>query len=284
MPKRYVVLPPRGPLLANTDIHGNLEDLRALRRAFEAEGPDAHWVILGDIVHGPDDRARRDHPELYDYEDQSGRVALEIAEAMRQSPGRVHFVLGNHDHGHAGGPHTRKFHRDEVEHLEARLTDEERAALQAILKGALYAVIAPSGLFLSHGSPNDSLKKLEDLDAIDLRPSENDAYGNAVLQSFLTHYGQRDEIAARFLDSVSKSGAPVSVVVHGHDRDERGFFIEGERQLCLCIFGAPRDAKRYLRADLGGRYTSARDLRDGIEIRRLYPRPGAAQETVGHGI
>ncbi len=74
------------------------------------------------------------------------------------------------------------------------------------------------------------------------------------------------------------------VVVHGHDRDERGFFVEGERQLCLCIFGAPREAKRYLRADLGGRYTSARDLRDGVEIRRLYPRPIAAQETVSPGI
>ena len=274
MPKRYVVLPPRGALVANTDIHGNLEDLRALRRAFEAEGPDAHWVILGDIVHGPDDRAREHTPELYGYEDASGQIAVEIAEAMREHPGRVHFVLGNHDHGHIGGPHTRKFFRDEVEHLEARLSTDERAALSAILEGALYAVIAPSGLFLSHGSPNDSLKRLEDLDAIGLRPADNDAYANDVLQSFLTHYGQRDEIAARFLATVSKSGVPVSVVVHGHDRDERGFFIEGERQLCLCIFGAPRDAKRYLRADLGGRYTSARDLRDGIEIRRLYPQLG----------
>ena len=39
MPKRYAVLPPRGTLLASTDIHGNLEDLRALRGAYEAEGP-----------------------------------------------------------------------------------------------------------------------------------------------------------------------------------------------------------------------------------------------------
>jgi hypothetical protein len=31
----------------------------------------------------------------------------------------VHFVLGNHDHGHVGGPHPRKFHADEVEALEA---------------------------------------------------------------------------------------------------------------------------------------------------------------------
>jgi predicted phosphodiesterase len=272
MPKRYLVLPPRGVLIANTDIHGNLEDLRALRRIFEAEGPDAHWVILGDIVHGPDDRARQHHPELYGYEDASGRVALEIAEAMREHPGRVHFVLGNHDHGHIGGPHTGKFHRDEVEHLEARLSTDERAALQAILEGALYAVIAPSGLFLSHGSPNDSLKRLEDLDSI--HPAGNDAYGSGVLQSFLTHYGQRDDTAERFLAAVSKSGVPVTVVVHGHDRDERGFFIEGERQLCLCIFGAPREAKRYLRADLASHYTSARDLEDGVEIRRLYPPSG----------
>lgn len=271
MPKRYAVLPQQGTLLVNTDIHGNLEDLRALRRAFEAEGPDAHWVILGDIVHGPDDRARASKPELYGYDDASGRIALEVAQAMRDAPGRVHFVLGNHDHGHGGGPHTGKFHRDEVEHLEARLAPDERDALHALVDAALYAVVAPCGLFLSHGSPNASLRRLEDLDSIALRPADNDGYQNEVLQSFLTHYGQRDEIAARFLATVSASGAPVHVIVHGHDRDERGYFMEGVRQLCLCIFGAPREAKRYLRADLAGRYTTVEDLRDGIEIRRLYP-------------
>ncbi len=91
-----------------------------------------------------------------------------------------------------------------------------------------------------------------------------------VLQGFLTHYGQRDEVCARFLAAVSAGGVPARVVVHGHDRHEGGFFYEGQRQLCLYIFGAPRREKRYLRFDLSGKYERAADLRDGIEILRLH--------------
>ena len=35
-----------------------------------------------------------------------------------QYPGRVHALLGNHEHGHIGGPHTAKFAADEVALLE----------------------------------------------------------------------------------------------------------------------------------------------------------------------
>lgn len=47
--------------------------------------------------------------------------------------------------------------------------------------------------------------------------------------------------------------------------------VDGKKQLCLCIFGASRHEKRYLRPDLSARYELAKDLHDGIEILRLYP-------------
>ena len=65
-------------------------------------------------------------------------------------------------------------------------------------------------------------------------------------------------------------GLDLRVVVHGHDRDEWGFFYEGETQLCPVIFGATRANKRYLRLDLGARYESAQALREDTEIVRLY--------------
>jgi predicted phosphodiesterase len=273
MPKRYVVLPERGTLLVNTDIHGNLEDFERRSQLFEAalreDEEGAHWVILGDIVHGPDDLSRQKHPEFYGYPDESLKIVRGVARMQHAYPGRVHFVLGNHDHGHVGGPHTQKFHRDEVEWLETGAGAEDIATLRTLFQSGLLAVAAPCGLLLTHGAPNAAFESLDDLDTISLSGG-NDARREELLSSLLTHYGQRDDVASKVLDNVSRGGINLRVIVHGHDRDERGFFMEGELQLCLCIFGTPRQEKRYLRVNLGARYGHVSNLRDGFEIRRLY--------------
>lgn len=272
MATRHILLPAHGRALVSTDIHGNHEDFLALRRIFEGLGPDARWVILGDVVHGPDDKARSAEPDLYGFPDESFRIVEDILALDRALPGRVHFVLGNHDHGHVGGPHTHKFWPDEVARLEATLSPAQLDDMLGLFRRALLAVAAPCGVFMSHGSPDDALESLADLDRFDDLGSAPDPRLGGAVRSFLTHYGQPDAKSARFLERMSQSsGLSLRVVVHGHDRDESGFFYEGERQVCLCIFGAPREAKRCLVLDLAARYERAVDLRDGSEIRRLYP-------------
>ena len=60
------------------------------------------------------------------------------------------------------------------------------------------------------------------------------------------------------------------LVVHGHDRDESGYFVENGNQVCPVIFGAPRQSKRFLVLDLAGRYEGPGGLREGVEIRRVH--------------
>lgn len=274
-PPRHLVLPARGTLLVNTDLHGNGDDFRALREVFRAalaRDPDAHWVLLGDLVHAPDEASRREEPALYDYPDESLAIVTGVLALQREHPGRVHFVLGNHDYGHLGGPHTRKFHSDEVAHLEAALDDDGRAALRELFSRALLAVAAPCGALLAHGSPDERLTDLRALDEIDLPPDALGADHRALLSTLLTSYGQASHVTARMLASVSRgAGCALSFVVHGHDRDEAGWFIEGDNQLCPVIFGAPRVAKRFVLLDLAARYDGVHALRDEHEIRRLYP-------------
>jgi predicted phosphodiesterase len=266
--QRFRLLPARGTLLVSSDLHGNLEDFLALRAIFEAT-PGAHWIQLGDIVHGPNDEARREHPELYGFPDRSHAIVAGFLDLIGRFPERVHYVLGNHDYGHVGGPRTRKFYPDEVAALEGTLTESQRGDLRALFAAALFAAAAPCGVLLAHGSPDDELASLDDLDAIPLEPI--DPSHARVLKHLLTSYGQVQAKTARLLARVSRPGLDLRVVVHGHDRDDRGFFIEGNNQVCPCIFGAPRWTKRYIRLDLGARYESAADLRDGAEILRLYP-------------
>lgn len=274
MPRRHVVLPPAGGLLVSTDVHGHGDDMRRLEQRFRtalAQEPETHWVILGDLVHAPDEEARRDQPDLYDYPDESMALCEQVRRLQREFPRQVHYVLGNHDHGHVGGPHTSKFYPDEVEALEATLLPAQIERLRDLFASALLAVVAPCGLLLCHGSPDESLVDVAALDAIPLDPREASPAGRAVLRTLLTSYGQSDVTARQMLGQVSRAGGwDLRVVVHGHDRDERGFFHEGTTQVCPVLFGAPQSAKRYLQIDLGARYRQASDLRDGIELRHLY--------------
>ncbi len=260
--------------MVSTDLHGNFDDFLALRARFTAlltEEPEGCWVLCGDLVHGPAPDARQVDASLYGYEDDSGRLVREVTALRAEHPGRVHVLLGNHDHGHVGGPHTAKFYPDEVEALERVLSAPDRRALHHLFGEALLAVAVPSGALLCHGSPDDRLERLEDLDALHLLPAANDGYGRHVLATLLRSYGQPEATTARLLSKLSRSlPFPLTFVAHGHDRDERGFFVEGPNQICPVLFGAPREQRRYLLLDARTRYEDATALREGVEILRVH--------------
>jgi hypothetical protein len=231
-------------------------------------------VFLGDLVHGPDGRTRRDFPE-YDYEDRSWDVVSGVARLLAEHPEHAHLVLGNHDWGHVGGPHTCRFHADEVHFLEQQLTEQQRTTLHGLFETAPLMLLAPCGVLLSHGSPDNSLTALAQLEGLDLRPSANSVAGARVLGSILTSYGQQPDVTDRLLDTLSQElGLDLGVVVHGHDRDTDGWFAEFHNQLQPVIFGAPDENKRYLKLDLAARYRTVADIKEGVEILHLYQKVG----------
>lgn len=269
---RHLILPDHGTLLVSTDLHGNGQDFRVLEAAFReslARDPDTQWVLLGDVVHAPNPEAQAENPALYDFMDESAYIVRRIIDLRRELPGHVHYVLGNHDYAHVGGPVTSKFYDDEAATLEATLDPEELAAMRALFREGLLAVTAPCGIFFAHGSPNATLRDVADLDAVELPPQTN--YHRDLVATFLTHYGQRPDVTSRLLATVSAWGVPVNMVIHGHDRDEMGWYTHGDNQGCAVLFGAPRRARRYLHLDLAAHYGSVHDLREGGEVRRLYP-------------
>ncbi len=270
--QRVAHLPRRGTLLVSTDLHGNGEDLRALALRFAEEfqrDPSTHWLVLGDAVHGPDDGARASEPELYGYPDESWAVVEALDRLVAEHPGQVLYLLGNHDFAHLGGPRTSRFHPDEAARFEATLTRPERERLWRFFASAHLAAVTPCGLLFAHGSPDDSLESLAELDAIDLGAPRT-GRKDALLGTWLNSYGQPEEVCARLLAKLAPEAPGLAVVVHGHDRDRAGWFAEGRNQLCPVLFGAPRAQKRYLRVDLAAQYRSVADLREGQEILRLY--------------
>lgn len=273
---RVRVLPNHGRLLISTDLHGNRGDFERLRSVFFAQREAAndpatvHWALLGDLVHGPSNKARRHAPERYGYADDSPYLIEQLIELRTRWPDNVHLLLGNHDHGHIGGPHTAKFYDDEVVMLEQRMSAEAIARMRVLFGDALLAVAAPCGLLLCHGSPDEQIDSLASLAAIDPR-DEPDLARRSMLRSLLTSYGQRGEVTATLLRQISTPELSLRVVVHGHDIDPDGWYTESGNQACPVLFGAAPENRRYLLVDLAARYGRAEDLREEIEVQRLYP-------------
>lgn len=282
--RRVRILPDEGQLLVSTDLHGNRGDFERLLSIFDdlrasSEDPSrVHWAMLGDLVHGPSIAANLRSPDRFGYTDESPWLVEQVIGLRARYPDNFHFVLGNHDHGHIGGPHPSKFYRDEVVALERRMSPEAVEDMRALFRSAMLALAAPCGLLLCHGSPDEQLGSLEQLAAID--PSdERDIYERALLRSVLTSYGQRGETSAKMLEQVSTPELPLSVVVHGHDVDLDGWYTEGNNQACPVLFGALPMMRRYLLIDLGARYRSAEDLQVGREVHYLHPGPPARSRS-----
>src|SRR5690349_405440 len=115
---RVLRLPDRGTLIVCTDLQGCLRDFHRIVEIFDevmAATGDAHLLFTGDLIHGPhlDEDEWPDFLGEY-YRDASGELIDELEVLMQRHRGRVHALIGNHEHGHIGGPHTAKFAADEV--------------------------------------------------------------------------------------------------------------------------------------------------------------------------
>src|SRR3954453_19051381 len=167
---RVLRLPDHGRLLVCTDLQGCLRDFQRFVQLFEQalleyQG-DAHVLFTGDLIHGPHIDPE-DWPDFLGeyYRDASGEVMIAYAGLASQYPGRVHALLGNHEHGHIGGPHTAKFAADEVALLEHILGPAATARMRGILHTFSLAAVLRCGAVFTHGAPAAVVVSVGDLEA-----------------------------------------------------------------------------------------------------------------------
>lgn len=252
----------RGKLLVTTDVHGNLRDFERMEAIYDElcqADQLVYWLMLGDLVHGPGLQARSRRPELYDWPDASPEIVRRAI--CRTKDPNVDFILGNHDHAHIGGPRTRKFYPDEALELEKRMSRQDIDQMHAFFRGALLVAASENGVVYSHGVSEVGLPR-ERIDALDPGGAEpRDEQEELFLASILTSYGQPKEVSQAARRDWSRIfGFPIHVVVHGHDRDEEGYYVEHDDLLCPVVFGAPDAAKRVLIVDLERDVANAHEL------------------------
>lgn len=275
-------LPPAGRLVVSTDLHGNLEDYHRVVAVFERElavHGDAYLLFTGDLIHGPA-YARAEWPEpLGDfYEDQSGRVVLELIALMAKHPKRVFSLIGNHEHSHVGGPPTRKFHRDpsETEFFETSVGPEKAEEYRAFFRSLPLAAVCGRGVVITHGPPRVLRATFAEIASASYGGHEKRTIKEMltvpILGELFWSRASGRLVVRRFLKRMELGGQPNWIVVFGHDPVRKGFAREGEEQLCFSTsFALKNEKKVFLGLDLSQEYRSVHDLRVGREILHLYP-------------
>ncbi len=278
--RKVARLPGRGVLLVATDLQGNLADyeaMKALYRREEAAGREPVLAFCGDMVHGP-------CPELHEpgmwpehlgtpYRDASREVILDFERFTREA--RAFSVLGNHEHAHIGGPCVPKFYPDEAAVLDASLGDD-RERVHDFLREWPLAAVAPCGAVLTHGAPRRTEATLDAFERLSYEGYEGTSlarmHERGTVGALLWARQASPSQARALLSVVTLREGPSAFVVFGHDVVADGYERMGDEQVCVSTsFGLHDRFKTYLRLDLSKRYRSARELREGVELLRLYP-------------
>ena len=273
---RVLRLPDRGRLLVCTDLQGCLRDFERFVHIFEQalhhHHGDAHVLFTGDLIHGPHIDPE-DWPDFLGeyYRDASGEVMMGYAELAARYPGRVHALLGNHEHGHVGGPHTAKFAADEVALLEQILGPAATARMRAIIQTFALAAVARCGAVFTHGAPAAQIDSIADLEAADLSgagfASPLDVLDTPIVGKLLWARSATDAEAKRFLRAMNGT-----IAIYGHDVVPEGYETSGDTQMVVSTsFGLFDANKVYISLDLAARYRAIGDLRVGHEVLPLYP-------------
>jgi hypothetical protein len=272
---RVLRLPARGTLIVCTDLQGCLRDFHRIVEIFDdamAATGDAYLLFTGDLIHGPH-LDEQDWPDFLGeyYRDASGELIDELVVLMQRHPERVHALVGNHEHGHIGGPHTAKFAADEVAVLEHLLGPDATERLQAVLREFALVAVAPCGAVFTHGAPAATVASVADIEAARLDGFEAgspiDILDTPVIGPILWARSAEPDVAARFVRALGGT-----FCIYGHDVIPEGFEIIGDEQIVVSTsFGVFDTNKVYVQLDLAARYRSVHDLRVGHEILPLYP-------------
>lgn len=261
-----------------TDLQGNLRDFLRLEAIFEqrmAQRPDVYFVITGDLVHGPE-LAPDDWPEHLGsyYLGQSDHV-LEHARLLQDRyPGHVHYLLGNHEHAHLGGPVVGKFFRDEAARLESILGPDRTAYIRDWMETwPLVAVASSAQLCMLHAAPAALIHTRADVDNIELHElegtSSTDTAARSVLGAILWARATTYKRAQSFMRAIDPA---VVTAIHGHDVAREGVAIDQPNCLCLSTsFGCYDGDKLYLEWELSQPVESAEDLLFSGGLRKLWP-------------
>jgi hypothetical protein len=213
-------------------------------------------------------------------------VLDEFVQLQRKYRGRVFSLLGNHEHSHVGGPHTRKFHKQpsETEHLEQTLGPEKTEVYRELFRTFPLCGVVGRGVVITHGAPRVLDATFAEVCSAAYSGHETKTipqmFEVPILGELFWARRAGPLVVRRFVKRMQIGQQENHVVVYGHDPVRRGWAREGLEQLCFSTsFALKNTRKVYLELDLAREYLTVDDLKLGRDVRWLYPELAADRKA-----
>ncbi len=221
-------------VVVSGDLHGNLDNLRAIWKLADLEAHPNRHLVLQEFVHGT---AR--YP-------QGGCMShrmLDLLAALKvKYPQRLHLVLGNHELSQWTG---RKIAKDDVyfndlfEEGVARVYGERsKEILEAydhLFSSMLLGVLLPRRVLVCHSIPEARhLATFDPLVFERMGFSEEDLGKGSSVYQLVWGRDVREETATRFAEMMD-----VEILVTGHIAQEAGYAIPNSKQIILDSMASP---------------------------------------------
>ncbi len=226
--QQVVQLPAEGEVWMTGDLHDHHRNFDKLLAAADLAGNPHRHLILHELIHG--DRFDSTGAEG------SWHMLYRAAELKADFPGQVHFLLANHDLAQIHGEGIMKAGLSVCEAFNAGLKRDFGSIYQRVnvtvtefLLSLPLAIRAPNGLFFCHSLPTDAQIAAFDFTVFD-RPLVSTDYKRRTGPVYQLIWG-RGVTPAGVDEFLSKVNA--SMVVTGHQPQETGFAVNGEKHLII---------------------------------------------------
>lgn len=243
---RAVFLPSVGDLYLTGDLHGNVENLKRFAATADLDNHPDRILVIQEIIHSRIITA--------DQRDLSFVAILEALKLVAKYPGRVYYLLGNHDLAFAldrelvkGGKFLNRFLYKGLAYMYQARHEEVAAAYKKFVLDMPVALVAPNGIIMTHSTPKRPFIPSISMDYLTTTSPKKHLSECGPIKALVE--GRDFEEAT--IDAFTKRMG-VELVLCGHTPTKAGFRVANSRQL---IIDSQHENGRWVKFDFTRSYT-----------------------------
>ena len=243
----------KGRLMIVNDLHGDINDYKQVKMIFLKllEAGEADYLVFnGDVIHA------------YAGEDCSVEMLDDIIKMIKEHPGKIIYLLGNHEFVHVYGLALHKGGLEFTGHFKQDAGDKLLEYVN-FFKSLAFAIRTKGGILICHNGAAD----------IDYSPGMLDDFEHKeglkeVLWEILMNKNEFQYGTERYKSYLNKALNVFNArfMITGHIPCEKGFeVVLGEQLRVNSGYGAGKSKKRYLIVDGEKSYIDINGLLSGVK-------------------